>query len=403
MFNQANNNTLQTGLDRLLKEETLQDSITGRIGYLCHSASVNAEARHGVLGIKAIFGDRLKAIFAPQHGFATDAQDNMIESPHFFHPYFQVPVYSLYSETRVPTPEMLAEIDTLIVDLQDNGARVYTYIWTMVLSLEACARAGIKVVVLDRPNPMGGLRVEGNLSDLQFRSIIGWNTLPMRHGMTIAEVAQYALRHWDIPVQLHLVPMLGWERSIAFSDTGLPWVMPSPNFPTTDTAQVYPGTVLIEGTNLSEGRGTTRPFELIGHPHLPAYEFEKYFAEKITSLLPEAGAVLRPATFVPTFDKYAEKPCNGFQIHVTNPETFRPWIFGQLLIAALYSFMGKDFSWREPPFEYVHDRLPIDLLNGSDLPRRWVEHQASISELLEIERQGYPEFLARREAVLIYR
>ncbi len=394
---------MQSGLDRLLNEETLQKKIAGRIGYLCHSASVDARARHGVQGIKAVFGQRLKAIFAPQHGFATDAQDNMIESPHFFHPYFQVPVYSLYSETRIPTPAMLSEIDTLIVDLQDNGTRVYTYIWTMVLAMEACAHAGIKVVVLDRPNPLGGERIEGNISDLNFRSIIGWNPLPMRYGMTIGEVAAFAVRHWNVPVQLEVIPMNNWHRNMTFAQCQLPWVLPSPNFPTPDTAQVYPGTVLFEGTNLSEGRGTTRPFELIGHPELSAYAFADFFHQKILQSLPEPGAVLRPATFQPTFDKYEGQACNGFQIHVLDPSVFQPWIFGQILLHAIFAFMGKKFSWREPPFEYIHDRLPVDLLNGSDKPRQWVEQQGTLREMLVIEQEGYPDFCAQREEVLIYR
>ena len=377
----------------------MRESISGRVGYLCHSASVDARAVHGVTGLKAWFGSRLTAIFAPQHGFATDAQDNMIESPHFFHPYFQVPVYSLYSETRIPTPEMLAEIDTLIIDLQDNGTRVYTYIWTMVLAMEACGKAGVKVVVLDRPNPLGGHLIEGNISDLHFRSIIGYMPLPMRYGMTIGEVARFALQHWNIAVSLTIIPMTGWDRQWTFVQCGLPWVLPSPNFPTPDTARVYPGTVLFEGTNLSEGRGTTRPFELIGHPALPAYAFADYFNQQRAN---DMGAVLRPATFQPTFEKHAGLTCNGFQVHVLDPGTFRPWTFGQHLLQAIYHFMGKDFAWREPPFEYIHDRLPIDLLNGSDLPRQWVENQGSTGELLEIEQGGYEDFLAQREEVLLY-
>lgn len=392
---------VQTGLDRLLHEPSLQDQIQGNIGYLCHSASVDAQLRHGALGLKALFRDRLKALFAPQHGFATDAQDNMIESPHFFHPYFQVPVYSLYSETRVPTPEMLEEIDTLIIDLQDNGTRVYTYIWTLVLALEACANAGVHIVVLDRPNPLNGIRVEGNISSLEFRSIIGWNPLPMRHGMTIGEVARYAVQTWEIPAKLQVIPMRGWSRDMSFPHTALPWVLPSPNFPTLDTASVYPGTVLIEGTYLSEGRGTTRPFELVGHPTLQAYTFVDYFHE-IMKKYAVQGVTLRPAAFVPTFDKYHDQPCHGFQVHVTNVQSFKPWEFGQLLLQGLYAFLGSDFSWRQPPFEYVYDQLPIDLLNGSAQPRLWVEQQAPLQELLEIERRDYPVFLSNRSIALLY-
>lgn len=393
---------LKSGLDRLLNEPALLDQIKGRVGYLCHSASVDSRARHGVWGLKEVLGPRLKAIFAPQHGFATDAQDNMIESPHFFHPYFQVPVYSLYSETRVPTPEMLAEIDTLIVDLQDNGTRVYTYIWTMVLAMEACAAAGVKVVVLDRPNPLGGDRIEGNISDLHHRSIIGWYPLPMRYGMTIGEVALFAARHWNIPVKLELILLSGWKRSMHFEQCGLPWVLPSPNFPTPDTAKLYPGTVLFEGTNLSEGRGTTRPFELIGHPKLDAYGFVDFFEDSLRQKLPDSGAVLRPATFRPTFEKHSGQLCHGFQVHVLNPTIFRPWIFGQTLMQAIYTFMGTAFHWRQPPFEYVYDRLPIDLLNGSEAPRKWVEAGGNMKELPEIEQKGYPAFLRQRKDILVY-
>jgi uncharacterized protein YbbC (DUF1343 family) len=393
---------VKTGLDRLIAEQTLQDRIQGRIGYLCHSASVDAQARHGVQGLKHLFGSRFRAIFAPQHGFATDAQDNMIESPHFFHSYFQVPVYSLYSETRIPTPEMLADIDTLIVDLQDNGTRVYTYVWTMVLAMEACGHAGVKVVVLDRPNPLGGDRLGGNILDLNYRSIIGWNRLPMQYAMTIGEVALFARRFWDISVDLEVIPMTGWNREMKYVQTELPWVLPSPNFPTPDTAQVYPGTVLIEGTNLSEGRGTTRPFELIGHPNLDAYEFADYFHDQLQKKLSYTGAVIRPATFQPTFDKHAGIPCNGFQVHVLQPRLFQAWNFGQVLLQALYHFMGSDFAWRQPPFEYVHDKLPIDLLNGSEVPRQWVEQQGTFHDLLMFAHTGYLDFLAKRKEVLLY-
>lgn len=393
--------TTQTGLARLGAEACWADKLPGNIGYLCHSASVSEQLEHGASVLKRLFGKRLKALFAPQHGLATDAQDNMIESPHFFHRHFQAPVYSLYSETRVPTPEMLAEIGHLIIDLQDNGARVYTYIWTMVLAMEACGRAGIPITILDRPNPMGGRRVEGNISEPEFRSIIGWFPLPMRHGMTAGEIALYAQKHWGIGCELQVVAMQGWRRDMPFPATGLPWVLPSPNFPSLDTAGVYPGTVLFEGTSLSEGRGTTRPFELIGHPQLDAYGF----AERCHDSMETAGIKgcrLRPATFVPTFDKFAGQACNGFQLHITDPAAFRPWFAGQWLLRELYREMGEHFAWRQPPFEYVYDKLPIDLLNGSDKPRLWVERQGSMEELLELEKEGRGEFLEKRREVLIY-
>lgn len=392
---------VRTGLDRLIQEPALQEILKGNIGYLCHSASTDSRLQHGAGVLKALAGDRLKALFAPQHGFATDAQDNMIESPHFFHPFYQVPVFSLYSETRVPTPEMLREIDCLVIDLQDNGTRVYTYIWTMVLAMEACAQAGIPVVVLDRPNPLGGLRIEGNMSSLAFQSIIGWYPFPMMHGMTIAEIARYAVQVWHIPVELHVIPMAGWRREMSFAQTGLPWVLPSPNFPTTDTAAVYPATVFIEATCLSEGRGTTRPFELIGHPALPAYTFSQYFADILASKQLHT-AVLRPATFSPTFDKFSGQSCQGFQVHIVDSPHFRPWQFGQLLLQALYHFPDFPFSWRQPPFEYIYDKLPIDLLQGSDLPRQWITQKGSLSDLSQLEMEGRDDFMKNRTGALLY-
>ena len=394
-------NRVDTGLARLLADSSLQARMQGNIGYLCHSASVTPGLEHGALALKRLFGPRLKALFAPQHGSATDAQDNMIESPHFFHPFLQLPVYSLYSETRVPTPQMLEPIDTLIIDLQDNGTRVYTYIWTMVLALEACAKAGVRVVILDRPNPLGGIRVEGPISEMAFRSFIGWRPLPMRHGMTIGEVARFASAHWGMDVPLEVVPMSGWRRAFGFSECGLPWVLPSPNFPTPDTAWVYPGTVLLEGTNISEGRGTTRPFELIGHPNLQAFPFCESFNQRLDKRGLK-GCILRPAAFIPTFDKFQGQVCQGFQVHVTDPSACNPWELGQWLLHSLFRELGPAFAWRQPPFEYVDDILPIDLLNGNAQLRGWVETQGALDELRHIQYLGYPEFMDRRSEVLLY-
>ena len=392
---------VQTGLFQLTRQPQLSRAISGRVGYLCHSASVDTELGHGVEVMKRVFGDRLRALFAPQHGLATDVQDNMIESPHFFHPHYQLPVYSLYSETRIPTSEMLSEIDHLVIDLQDNGARVYTYIWTMVLAMEACGKAGIPVTVLDRPNPLGGEKVEGNLSDIRFQSFIGWLPLPMRHGMTMGEIARMAVHAWGISCDLNVIPMQGWHRGQYFDQTGLPWVLPSPNFPSLDTALVYTGTVLFEGTNLSEGRGTTRPFELIGHPAMQPFQFVESFHLTLDRF--GLGCCrLRPATFIPTFDKYAGQACNGFQLHVTDRQAFRPWLTGQLLLRELCAHMGARFAWREPPFEYVADKWPIDLLNGTDQLRYWVEGQGSLEALLDMEQEGRAVFMEEREGGLMY-
>lgn len=356
---------VRPGLLRLATESACQQSIKGNIGYLCHGPSVLPNYEHGAAVLKRLFGPRLKALFSPQHGLAGADQDNMIESPHYFHPHYQIPVYSLYSETRAPTPAMLAGLDTLIIDLQDCGARVFTYIWTMTLAMAACAQEGVGVVILDRPNPLGGVVVEGNTSELSFRSLIGWWPLPMRHGLTAGEIARKAVQEWGIACDLQVISLENWKREHYFDETGLPWVQPSPNLPTLDTALVYPGMVLFEGTNLSEGRGTTRPFELIGHPKLDAFALVDWM-EGVQREQNLAGFVLRPTSFVPTFDKHVDAVCHGIQIHVTDRRVFRPWATGQWLLKGAYQLLGTEFSWRQPPFEYVDHLLPIDLLNGTD-------------------------------------
>lgn len=401
-------NMLFSGLDRIQHEPDLLELISGRIGYLCHNASVDRNLNHGADIMYRLFVNRLTAFFAPQHGLYTDAQDNMIESPHFIHPQFKIPVFSLYSETREPTPDMLAEIDTLVIDLQDSGVRVYTYIWTMILALKSCAKAGKKVVILDRPNPLDGMTVEGNILESAFNSFIGLHPLPMRHGMTMGEIAEYGCQFWDINVDLRVISVAGWHRTqqnvfTCGEVTGgnLPWVLPSPNLSTPDTLRVYPGSVLFEGTNLSEGRGTVRPFELFGHPKINANAWR----DQLEQVLGDAGfgdAVrLRPHTFVPTFEKWAGTTCHGYQIHLTEKLKDRGiWTAVQLIMRELYHLMGKDFEWRQPPFEYVHDQLPIDILNGTDKIRKWIEDRGSLKELDIIASQNMPDYLAKRSIII---
>lgn len=391
----------RTGLDRLLAERALQQQCKGRIAYLCHNASVDSKCREGLSCLKTLFGERLKAIFSPQHGLFSEAQDNMIETAHFIHPYFKIPVYSLYSETRSPTPAMLEGIDQVIVDLQDIGCRAYTFVYSMTLMLEACGRQGIELIVLDRPNPLNGAIVEGNVLDLSFKSFIGLHPLPMRHGLTIGEIARMAVSFWGISCDLNVIAMEGWERRMYFGETKLPWISPSPNMPHPKTTQVFPGTVLLEGTSFSEGRGTTRPFELFGHPDLQPHSLleglEKTFREHAL-----AGFALRPVYFQPTFDKHCGKTCGGFQLHITDRRAFKPWAFGQLLLRELYQAPGNLVEWRQPPFEYEEILLPIDLLNGSDRLRQWVETNGDWNTLQAIENEGLKRFLAQRESILLY-
>src|SRR6185436_15327628 len=299
---------VRLGSDLLLASSRLKGA---RVGIVCNHASLDRGFLHIVDRLAAAPDVTLAAIFGPQHGFRSDVQDNMIETPHADDPARRVPVYSLYSETREPTAAMLAGLDFLVIDLQDIGARIYTYIYTMANCLRAGAKHKINVIVCDRPNPIGGLDVEGPMLVPGNESFVGQFPIPMRHGMTIGELAKFFNEYFEIKAPLEVIQMEGWNRSMYFDQTGLPFVMPSPNIPTLDSAIVYPGTVLFEGTNASEARGTTRPFELVGAPWVEA---ERFADEMNARRLP--GVHFRPAVFEPTFQKHAKKTCGGCQIHV---------------------------------------------------------------------------------------
>jgi uncharacterized protein YbbC (DUF1343 family) len=324
-------------------------------------------------------------------------QDNMIETPHRDDPSRRVPIYSLYSETREPTAEMLAGVDVLVVDLQDIGARIYTYIYTMANCLRACARHAVPVIVCDRPNPINGVDIEGELLAPGFESFVGQFPIPMRHGMTIAELARLFNEHFRIGAALEVVKMTGWQREMFADDTGLPWVMPSPNMPTLDTAIVYPGTVLFEGVMLSEGRGTTRPFELVGAPGIEA----ERFAREMNALgLP--GAFFRPAVFEPTFQKFARQACGGCQIHVTDRQAFKPVLTGAALIEMFRNFDPQQFAWRQPPYEYEKEKLPIDILAGSPQLREQVEANLPPAAIAASWRKDEELFARVRQPFLMY-
>jgi uncharacterized protein YbbC (DUF1343 family) len=364
---------VRLGSDVLLSSGRLKGV---RIGVVCNHASLDRDFGHLIDKLAAAEGVTLAAIFGPQHGFRSDVQDNMVETPHGDDPRLRVPIYSLYSETREPTAEMLRGIDALVIDLQDIGARIYTYIYTMANCLRAAARHGVQVIVCDRPNPIGGTNVEGACLDPGWESFVGQFPIPMRHGMTIGELAALFNDAFGIGALMDVVRMEDWSRNMYADGTGLPWVMPSPNMPTLDTAIVYPGTVLFEGTMLSEGRGTTRPFELVGAPWIEA---ERFAAEMNGLGLP--GAYFRPAGFEPTFQKHARQPCGGCQIHVTDRDAFRPVITGVALIDTFRRLDTGRFAWRQPPYEYEHDKMPIDILAGSDTLRQQVESGMPIAEI----------------------
>ncbi len=332
---------VRLGSERLLSSRALDGA---RVGIVCHAASVDGELMHILDRAAEHPSARIMAVFGPQHGFRSDVQENMIETGHSRDGVRRVPVYSLYSETRMPTAEMLKGIDVLVIDLQDVGTRIYTYIYTMANCLTAAHQHGLKVIVCDRPNPIGGTQVEGPMLLRGFESFVGLFAIPMRHGMTIGELARLFNEHFAIHADLEVVAMEGWRRSMYHEATGLPWVLPSPNIPTVESAVVYPGTVLFEGTNVSEGRGTTKPFELAGAPWVTA---EPFTAAMNRLDLP--GVRFRPAVFEPTFHKHAGTACGGCQIHVLDRERFRPVETAVALTAAFRAADPDRFRWRDPP------------------------------------------------------
>jgi len=385
---------MRLGSERLIASPRLKAL---RVGVVANPASIDYAFRHIVDRLAAAPDVTLAAIFGPQHGFQSDLQDNMIESPHAKDPKRNVPIFSLYSETREPTPEMLELIDVLVVDIQDVGARIYTFIYTMANCLRAAARKGLPVIVCDRPNPIGGVAVEGPMLEQGYESFVGQFPIPMRHGMTVAELARLFNEHHKIGAELEIVPMEGWSRDMYWDETGLPWVMPSPNMPTLDTAIVYPGTVLFEGTMLSEGRGTTRPFELIGAPWLDSDRLARRMNDAGL-----AGVHFRPATFEPTFQKHARETCGGCQIHVTSRLEFEPVKAGVSLMRESFGLAPDRFKWREPPYEYEHDKMPIDILAGSPTLRQQIEQQVPLDDIATSWERGETDFAEARRPYLLY-
>jgi len=367
-----------------------------RLGLLCHQASVTRDLAHAIDVVASMRGTTLAALFAPEHGITGAAQD-LVWIGRARDRATSLPVHSLYGRRLAPTPEMLSGIDVLIVDLQDVGARYYTFAWSMVLAMQACAHAGVPVVVLDRPNPLGGVVMEGNASDPAYASFVGLHPLPVRHGMTIGERALYHNRAQAIGCELTVVPMKGWHRAMRWEDTGLPWVAPSPNMPTPDTARVYPGGCLIEGTNLSEGRGTTRPFELVGAP----FQDGRRLAEALTARrLP--GVAFRPAAFEPQYQKWKGHFCEGVQVHVTDETQFRSFATYLALIAEARRQAPRRFKWRPPPYEFERRKLPIDLLCGGDGIRRSIERGVPLADIERSWRPGLARFARARRPYLLY-
>ena len=367
-----------------------------RLGLIAHPASVTSTLTHAADAVR-VAGYDLRALFGPQHGARGEKQDNMIESDPYTDPHTGLPVHSLYGEVRKPTPEMLDGLDALLFDLQDVGVRVYTFVWTMALAMEACAEAGVRFVVLDRPNPIGGLQREGPLPRKGYESFVGLHPVPLRHGLTCGEMACWLKEERGIACDLAVIRCDGWRRSMFWRDTGLPWVLPSPNLPSPKSCLVYPGMVLLEGTNLSEGRGTTLPFELFGAPWLDPARLVARLADARL-----AGVIFRPCHFEPTFQKHAGTLCGGAQLHVTDPRAFEPVRTAVEILVAANALAPSDFAWREPPYEYEETLPPIDILWGNPGLREGVEAGLDANDILLGLGAGLDDFAASAEPYLLY-
>jgi len=369
-----------------------------RVGLVCNQASVDHDLNHSADILKSLEGVNLTALFGPQHGIRGDVQDNMVETPHAFDAETGLPVFSLYSETREPTEEMLKDVDIIVCDLQDVGCRIYTFVYTIANCMRAAKKSGKKVIVCDRPNPIGGASVEGNVLEAGFESFVGQFPLPTRHGMTACELSRMFREHWGIGCDLEILEMEGWTRDLWFDETDARWVMPSPNMPTLETATVFPGTVHLEGTQLSEGRGTTRPFEIVGAPYVNSSEL----ARRLEGFgLP--GVKFRATNFLPTFQKHAGSGCGGVQIHVLERKSFKPVLTGVAVVKACYELYGEHFRWKEPPYEYVFDKNPFEVISGSRSLREAIERGDSLDTIEESWRGRLSAFEVERAKFLIYK
>jgi uncharacterized protein YbbC (DUF1343 family) len=382
-----------TGIDVL--EKNGFDLLRGaRVGVVVNPASVNRNLEP-TLDILLKNKVEVKAVFGPQHGIYAETQANMIEWDGFIDKRTGIPVYSLYGKVRKPQPEMLKEIDTLVFDLPDVGARYYTFIWTLGLCMQACVEQQKRIVILDRPNPINGVKVEGPVIDPEFSSFVGMYPIAVRHGMTVGELALLFNDEFGIKCQLEVVKMEGWRRDMWFDDTRLPWVIPSPNMPTLDTATVYPGMCLLEGTNLSEGRGTTRPFEIFGAPWLDPYLLKEKLEREDFS-----GIFFRSLCFVPTFNKWKDELCRGIQIHVTDRAYFLPFEIALAIVKYSRELHPDSFRWSAPPYEYEENKLPFNIIAGTDRLRKMMNKE--LKDICKSWQKELTEFKIMREKYLLY-
>ena len=387
---------INLGVERLLTEK-LNLLRGARIGLVCNQASVN----HGFRHVADLFHEHpdidLKVLFGPQHGIRGDVQDNMIETGHATDRKTGLPIYSLYSETREPTEEMLRDVDIIVFDLQDVGTRIYTFVYTLANCMRAAKKFGKKVIACDRPNPIGGKEVAGVVLDPAFSSFVGQFPIATRHGMTVCELGQMFNDQFGIGCDLECITMSGWSRSLWYDQTDGPWVLPSPNIPVPDTTTVFPATVHIEGTQLSEGRGTTKPFEFVGAPYIDAEDFAEALAA-----FNFPGVYFRACGFMPTFQKHAQQACGGVQIHVTDREAFEPVSAGIAIVKTAFDMYGEQFRWKDPPYEYEYDRNPFDLIAGTSLVREAIERGDSLESISASWQPRLDEFKSTRRAFLLY-
>jgi uncharacterized protein YbbC (DUF1343 family) len=385
------------GVERLLDEKV--GLLAGqRVGLVCNPASVLPDDFvHAADALEAHPDIEVAAYFGPQHGIRGDVQYNMIETPHVRDTRTGKMVYSLYSETRIPTEEMCDEIDTFVVDLQDVGCRIYTYTYTMAYCMMSAAKYGKRVVVCDRPNPITGIHVEGNVTEKEFTSFVGQFELPTRPGMTIGEMARMFNDHWSIGCDLEVVEMEGWTREMWFEETGLPFVIPSPNIPTVDTCVVFPATVHLEGTELSEGRGTTKPFELNGAPYIDAHEWTDALRA-----FDFPGVKFRHAYFEPSFSEFTGQTCAGVQLHVTDREAFTPVIVGLAMVKTAHDMYPEHFQWRQNEYEYEFGKNAFDVVSGTGNLRNLIESGAGMDKIREAATAGLDDFKKLRESYLLY-
>lgn len=387
---------VQTGIERLYTDPP--DRLAGkRLGLLANPASVDRRFRHSRFLVDRCFPGGLTALFSPQHGFFAEKQDNMVLSNDRVDPTLEIPIFSLYGQTRQPTAAMLDLVDVLLVDLQDVGTRVYTFVYTMALCMEAAAVHGKKVIVLDRPNPLGGIRIEGNLVQADLTSFVGMYPIPMRHGLTIGELALMFNAHFGIGCELEVIRMGGWRRDMNFEDTGLPWIAPSPNLPTPAAARVYPGQVIWEGTNVSEGRGTTQPFEIFGAPFLDPERIEE-----ILEVGDFSGVHLRPVAFEPTSNKWQGSLCYGFQLHILDSDRYQPYRTSLALLKAVYQLYAEKMDWKAPPYEFEYEKLPFDLITGDRSVRETIEQTGSLHTLRKDWEKDLAAFEDVRKRVFLY-